>query len=236
MLASAIVSRVRLATDLQSSTLKPTDLEILQFINNGLAELHTIIASGASSSDKLMVSTPLICSSSLFPSASYPADFMKHKAIETSKNGYVQALDRCSVQDREKLEYQSGTASATVPSYFFKKNFYQFSPAAAAADTYTLWYIPVYAPLANTSSVVDPIYQQNDFEEYVVQSASFATLLAMGNRANDAKNCYQSMKDLKDKITKDCSKIDMSGRAKGVRRIEDELGTNMSMCPRTYSY
>lgn len=225
--ASDIINWAKQDCDLQNSR-KPTDAEALRWVNSAVAELHSIIADGASSMDNLTIKLPMTASVA-FPSCSLPKNFMKLRMFETVEtDGTTTALSPCSLGDREYLQIGGGD----TPYYFKKKGALELVPAQAAAGSYNLWYIPTAHTMDTTGSCLDSVYDNNDFRDFIVKSTALTICMTQGNMESLAQLFKLKVDTLRAKIVKDCTKIDASGRVKvRVRRsdIEDNYDMEIPM-------
>lgn len=206
--AAQLIQIVRENTDL-NDTDKPSDSEVLTWINRAGAECHGIVASPHE--DQLTAWTTVTVAAAQ-TSASLPSDFYRLRQVEKRDGSCFTALDPFTMLERSSLQSSLGCTSA--PKYQLLGPAIFFMPTAAAPGTYDVAYVRAWVDMASTGSTLPAVYETQHWDQYIVERASMHAELAQGDRQSEAAT-YASLADQqKQRIIEEANWRDSTGRQK----------------------
>ena len=203
--ASTLIQAVRDNASLDD-TQKPTDSNILRWLNVEGAEVHGTISN--THELHLYKEATLSCTSSNYPSATLPSDFHRLKLVEEMQGTTPTALEPFSFLDWSNREAGN---TCTAPAYMVLGDQIVFSPASAAIGTYRLRYVQAWTDLATGSSVLPSVYDSQRWSEMIVHGATARALSSMGE-GEEARLFASYKEEQKQRIIEEAANRDATGR------------------------
>jgi len=150
------------------------DAEWNDYINEGLAELHELIANKY---DDYQVCSETITLVSDQEAYELPSNFMRIRGVDVVSSGRSYTLEPFMFQERNRLHIYEGVRS-TGTRYMYQvvgSNLRLIPTPISAGGTITLWYVPSAKTLINDESTIDPSYEVG-WERYIVLYAAIRAL------------------------------------------------------------
>jgi hypothetical protein len=167
---ASLITQTRQRADIEGSQVV-TDSELTGYINSSIKELYDILVS--TYEDYYLSETTATVTTG--DSITLPTDFYKLRGLDYAEGSvYYPVLPfKFSQRNQQNVELFSATP-AVKSRYRVQGSVIKLVPAAAAAGTYRVWYIPRAAELSLTTDTFDGI---NGWEEFVIVDAAIKCMI-----------------------------------------------------------
>jgi hypothetical protein len=171
---ASLVARVRQRADIVNATLRHTDAEIQDNIQESATELYDLIVE-AYGADYYIASTTLVTVANI-KVVSLPTDFYKIVGLDVTYNGKNYALSQFEFANRNKYGDLTWGAPECLPRYRIWQDHLYLAPTPKSVYSLLLHYVKRMQALTDTAPAVyfDGI---NGWEEYIVLDSAIKALL-----------------------------------------------------------